>query len=252
MDENKKWDAERCDMHAGMTTVPSAVTTIAQSASGTVTPSVTTDPPTTSPSHVVGHPSATDVEHARNTSETGIRTPQLKLREAGVHSTGGTGLTPLEMGSGDPGAEYPGSPCAPYPLIATAQQGRAMSELALAFQELCARGSCSNAGSDTGGLGSSLTEGVAFAPRSGRLSLRGGNQPHTQMQMQQGAIASSFVADDPCVRAEELRRKFEDSQGFHFRGDACRLVESGMRDSEAAPDEPDSDPHMHQPADLAW
>ena len=173
-----------------------------------------------------------------------VHTPQLELREAVVHSTGGLGVTPLDIGSGDPGAEYPGSPCAPYPLIATPHHQRAMSELALAFQELRTRGASSNNGSGTGGAGNSLTEAGALAQRSGRLSLPKG--------VQVGSTTDSFVADDPCVRAEELRRKLEDSQGFHFRGDACRLVESNLRASQA-PAEPSAEgPLMHQPADLAW
>lgn len=214
--------------HAGMACIPSTVAAAAPSSS--------------SPSM---EPSTVTVAAERDSSAGGIgvHTPQLELREAVVHSTVGMGLSPLDMGSGDPGAEYPGSPCAPYPLITTSQHHRAMSELALAFQELRTRGSYSNTGSATGGAGSSLPEGGGM-PRSGRLSMPRGMHVHL--------ASDSFVTDDPCVRAEELRRKLEDSQGFHFRGEACRLVETSLRERQQSRDDPVQDPHMQQPADLAW
>ena len=127
-----------------------------------------------------------------------------------------------------------------------------MSELALAFQELRTRGAgatpMSNAagGGSGGGAGSALADAGGVAPQSGRLSLLKGAQGGNL------GPAESFVAEDPCVRAEELRRKLEDSQGFHFRGDACRLVESTLPSSRAAAESSSEGPLMHQPADLAW
>lgn len=218
----------------------------APSASGPVTPSIAATPAVASPSTM------SPVRAAIATAQPSITgagipvpaaTPQLQLRENMAQSMSGGGFAPLDLGSGVPSAEYPGSPCAPYPLIATPRNQRAMSELALAFQELRVRGSCSNVGS--GGAGSSNTDGAALGPRCGRLSLpRPGQPAHTS--------TDSFVADDPCVRAEEVRRKLEDTQGFHFRGDACRLVESsGLLDIQGA-EEPSHETDMHQPADLAW
>jgi hypothetical protein len=190
----------------------------------------------------------------RTIASVGVKTPQLEVQESGVTSTEGLGLTPLDMRSadhGNPGSEYPGSPCAPYPLIATPQHRRAMSGLAHAFQELRARGSGSANGSSAG-VDSSQPEGGSFLQSSGRLGLpRGLNlqQPYAPMH----GTSDHFVADDPNLRAEVLRRKLEDRQGFHFRGDACRLVELGLQDRHSSKeDEPTRDPRMQQPADLAW
>lgn len=125
-----------------------------------------------------------------------------------------------------------------------------MSELARAFQELRCRSGAGGAvatGSSSGGghahagaLGGTFSGTAAAAAHGGTSAAHAAN-----------AAQAVFVSVDPSLQAEELRRKLEDAQGFHFRGDAARLLESTL---PLAPpkDEPLLDDLPQRPADLAW
>lgn len=109
---------------------------------------------------------------------------------------------------------YPGSPCAPYPLIGSASTPRQKDDLAAAFVEL-----------RTGG---------SVPPVLGAAD----------------GAAGEFIADDPRVHAEAQRRRAVDEHGFRFRRDVCVLLETSAL--APPPGEVHAEDDLLRPAELAW
>lgn len=112
---------------------------------------------------------------------------------------------------------YPGSPCAPYPLVAS-DTPRDNDELAAAFVQL-----------RTGAKRPPPLGAAAPGPDVG---------------------VDVFVADDPRVHAEAQRRRVLDEHGFRFRRDVCVLLETSALAPPAG--DADHDEDLLRPAELAW
>eukprot|EP00892_Ulva_mutabilis_P001012 jgi/Ulvmu1/10911/UM007_0088.1 len=151
-----------------------------------------------------GHAAAPSLPRADSAADVGAASQQASQQLSSAFEMDdcaaelGSALTVSASAVGDWSGldNYPGSPCAPYPLIAGGSTPGTKDDLAAAFIEL-----------RTGSKRVSLDE-----------------------------AAGSFVADDPRVHAEAQRRRVEDEHGFHFRRGVCVLLETSAHSTAAAPE----------------